>query len=339
MIAAVGFSLFLWVRNPPQAPRDHRVEPAQMSVSGKGTAETSPMPPVRAQSFEERLKEAPVADGSDTAGRDRRDALLLEWLAADRGAAMRYMAGNGFRDVWLPGVTRAIGAKATPSELLAIANGAENPGDALFQVGRWTKPAVINEFAGLMASVNPNAAGPTAGAVSGLLAGLNIDRAVAFAREQATDQMRSFAFSGVLSALGSTPNGEAEVRSLYATLPASIQGNDAVLFSYGNAIWGSDPAGALQALEGISSPKDRMVGLIRLSQTAASAAPETAIAAVYASGVSDQGIYNHVSRILQNWSAVDPQAAANFLSTTQIIPAGDLPRFTPIVTQPGAPKG
>jgi len=122
-------------------------------------------------------------------------------------------------------------------------------------------------------------------------------------------------------------------------LPPPIQTADPVLFSYGNAIWGSDPVAALQTLESIASPRERTMALIALSQNAASASPETAIAAVYASGVSDQGIYNHVSRILQNWSAVDPQTAAAFLSTTQLIPSGDVAKFTPMVMAPGGSKG
>jgi hypothetical protein len=151
--------------------------------------------------------------------------------------------------------------------------------------------------------------------------------------------MRSYAMGDIFSALRSDPNGEAEIRSLYDALPPSEQASDPVRFGYGNAIWGSDPVAALQSLEGISSAKMRMLGLMALSQNAASSSPETAIAAVYASGVSEQGIYNHVSQILQNWSAVDPQAATNFLSTTQIIPASDVSKYTPIVASPNGGKG
>jgi len=90
----------------------------------------------------------------------------------------------------------------------------------------------------------------------------------------------------------------------------------------------------------ISSPTLRGQALITLSQNAASASPETAIAAVYAApGISEQGIYNHVSQILQNWSAVDPQAAANFLATTQIIPSADVKKYGPIVSPSTAGKG
>lgn len=293
----------------------------------------------RSRSYEERLRETQNIDWKDVAARAQRAAVLIEWLSADRGGALQFIMRVGSKDIWLPGVTKAIGEKATSSELLAIANGAEDPGNAVYQVGRWAMPEVVNGLANLMPSVGIAAAGPTAGAIGGLLAVLNVDRAVAFAKEQASDQVRAFAFSGIFGELTSTPNGGTTIRSMYAALPPSIQTDDSVLFSYGNAIWGSDPAGALQALESISSPKQRMVALISLSRAAASASPETAIAAIYASGVSDQGVYNHVSRILQNWSAVDPQAATNFLSTTQIIPSADMPKYTPIVVPPGGGKG
>jgi hypothetical protein len=78
-----------------------------------------------------------------------------------------------------------------------------------------------------------------------------------------------------------------------------------------------------------------MTGLLYLSGETASSSPETAIAAIYESGISSQGIYNHVNPIIQNWSAVDPQAAANFLATTQIIPPGDLAKYNQVPTSSG----
>jgi hypothetical protein len=249
------------------------------------------------------------------------------------------MAGNRFKDLWLPEETKAIGEKATAQELLEVANGTDQPGEAVYQVGRWAAPGAVNDFAGLLPSVNSNAAGPTAEALGGLLGAVNLDRAVEFAMSQPTDQMRAFAIAGVFDELRSTANGEREIRALYATLPLAVQTADPVLFTYGNAIWGSDPNAALQALEGIASPQTKMLSLLALSRNSASAAPEVAIAAIYASGLSDQGIYNHVSTIIQNWSAVDPQAAAKFLSTTQIIPPADVSKYAPIVASPGKSKG
>jgi hypothetical protein len=139
--------------------------------------------------------------------------------------------------------------------------------------------------------------------------------------------------------MGSMPNGDAQVRNWYASLPPAIQNTDAVLSAYGDSTWTSDPGGALQALQGISDPKTKMFACLALAKNSTSSAPETAIAAIYESGLSGVGIYNHVNPILQNWYAVNPQAASNFLSTTQIIPPGDLPRYAPIVAAPGGGKG
>jgi hypothetical protein len=334
--AAVG-GIFLRNRlQPKYAPgNDVRLEEGSL----KAPAEMNPGDPIHFESFENRLKAAPGAGWGNTPERARRAAILIEWLAADRKASMHYLAESKFEDLWLPGVAKTIGKTATSSELLLIANSASNPGEALSQIGKWSSPGVINELAGLMTSVSPNAAASTAGAVAGLLADLNLDRALAFGNSQPDDKMRSYAMSGVFDSLRSGPNGESEIRSLYSMLPPSVQLSDPIRFSYGNTIWGSDPVTALQTLEGISDPKTRMLGLMTLSQNAASSSPETAIAAAYASGVSEQGVYNRVSQIIQNWSAVDPQAASAFLTTTQIIPPADLSKYTPMVVPPKGGKG
>jgi hypothetical protein len=72
---------------------------------------------------------------------------------------------------------------------------------------------------------------------------------MAFAVSLPDDQARAAAIGGVFSALRSGSAGEAEIRTLYTSLPPSIQSADPVLFEYGNAIWGSDPVAALQVLE------------------------------------------------------------------------------------------
>jgi hypothetical protein len=151
---------------------------------------------------------------------------------------------------------------------------------------------------------------------------------------QTDENVRDYAIGGVLEELRTGPNGESTIRSLYATLPGSIQTSDPVRLSYGNAIWASDPVAALQMLEGITAPQTRMLGLLILAKNSASSSPETAIAAIYASGIPEQGVYNHVGAILQNWSAVDPQAASSFLATTQIIPPIDLPRYAQAIAPP-----
>ena len=284
------------------------------------------------------LRDTEDVDWKDNAARARRGAVLVDWLSRNRAAALRYIARNRFKDLWMPGVTKAVGATATPPEILDIANGSENPGEMVYQVARWAGAAVVNELAELMPSVNADAAGPTAYAIGSLLSGINLDRAVAFAMGQANDQVRAYAIGGVLEQLSASPNGDAEVRAIYSTLPPAIQGSDQVAASYGDAIWASDPAAALQALEGISSQKTRMLSLVALANRSASSSPETAIAALYASGLPEQGIINHVAPILQNWSAVDPQAAASFLSTTLIIPSADLPKYVPTVAPTGGPK-
>jgi hypothetical protein len=291
------------------------------------------------KSFEQRLQEMPASDWKNPVGQTQRAAILIEWLRADRDAAMRFLARTHYKDLWLPGVTKAIGEKASASELLDIANGADHPGESVYQVARWDNAAAVNEFAELMPSVNAGAGGQTARAVGNLLAGINIDRAMAFAMNQATDQLRGFAIAGVMDEMGSTPNGDAQVRNWYASLPPAIQNSDAVLSAYGDSTWTSDPAGALQALQGISDPQTKMFACLALAKNSTSSSPETAIAAIYESGLSGVGIYNHVNPILQDWYAVNPQAASNFLSTTQIIPPGDLPRYAPIVAVPGGGKG
>jgi hypothetical protein len=292
---------------------------------------SSPAPPpvgaVRPLSFEERLA------GKEGAG-DRRGPLLLQWIWADRAGAMRILAANRYRDLWYPGLAYAVAKKATAAELLAMANGADSPYGAIVNVGHWVPAEVINEFANMMASVSPDAAIQTTLAVASVLAGLNVDRSVAFAMSQPTDALRASAIEGVFQQLRTTASGESEVKSLYASLPPALQSNDHVLFEYGNATWGSDPSGALQALENIADPRVRMTGLLVLSRNAASASPEIAVAAVYASGLSDQGIYNHVSSILQNWNALDPQGAANFLATTQVIPSASIARYRQLLAAP-----
>jgi hypothetical protein len=322
--------------------RRSQIRPRSESALGPPTvtaSRVSPTSPSQIRSFEERLEELPATDWKNTVDRGKRAAIIIEWLAADRAAAMRFLSQSHYKDLWLPGVTKTIGEKATPSELLDIANRSEQPGEAVYQVARWDSPSAINELAGLMPSVSITAAGPTAGAIGSLLAGINVDRAMAFAMGQATDQLRSSAIAGVMNELVSLPNGDAEIRAWYSLLPPAIQGTDQVLASYGNAIWSTDPAAALQTLQGIGDHQTKVIACLVLARNSASSSPETAIAAVYESGLSDVGIYNHVNQILQNWYAVNPQAAANFLSTTQIIPPSDLSKYAPITSAAGGGKG
>jgi hypothetical protein len=329
--------LLLFRRGQSVGGSGNQVAPARIPAAP--AAPSSVSTPVQFESFEDLLRSTPGNDWKDAAGRSRRAAILLRWLDADRKAAMQFLARNRFEDMWLPGVAKAIGGSATASELLFIADSAIHPGEAIGSIGQWASPSVINEFAGLMPSVGVSAEPQVAGAVAGLLSHINVDRGVSFAMAQTDENARAWAMSGIFDELRDVPNGDNTVRSLYSTLPASIQTSDPVRFSYGNATWGSDPAGALQILEGIGSPQMRMEGLLVLSGHSASSSPETAIAAIYASGISPQGIYNHVGPILQSWSAVDPQAAASFLSTTQIIPPADLPKYSQMVASPGGSKG
>jgi hypothetical protein len=111
------------------------------------------------------------------------------------------------------------------------------------------------------------------------------------------------------------------------------------LAAYGDSVWSTDPAEALRALQGIQDSKTKMFASIALANRSASSSPETAIAAIYQSGLTGVGIYNHVSPIIQNWYSVNPQAASNFLSTTQIIPPEDLPKYSPIVAPSAGGKG
>jgi hypothetical protein len=289
----------------------------------------SPVGAPRSLSLEERIT------GKEGAG-DRRGPLLLEWIWADRTGAMRFLAANRYRDLSYPGLAYAVAKKATVAELIAMADGADAPYDAITRVGRWVPPGVLNAFANLMANVNPDAAIQTTMAVGTLLAGLNVDRSVAFAMGQPTDALRASAIEGVFQQLREAASGESEVKAIYASLPPELQANDHLLFEYGNSVWGSDPSGAMQALQNIADPHTRMVGLMLLSRNAASASPEIAVAAVYATGMSEQGIYNHVSLILRNWNTLDPQGAANFLATTQVIPSASIARYRQLLApQPG----
>lgn len=325
-----------------EIPRAKGKPPAlSAAVKAPAPAPAASLPRAQSQSgtFEERLAAAPGTDWSNTAERWRRAAILIEWLGADRSAALHFLASNRFTDIFLPGLAEAIGRTASAAELLAVANSAENPGSAISMIGKWAGPEAVNGLADLMPSVNADAAPQTAGAVAGLLAGINLDRGLAFAMAQPDARVRADAIGGVFDELRGGPNGETAIRALYARMPPDIQSSDPVRFSYGNVIWGSDPVAALQTLEGIASPQARTMGLLVLARNTASSSPETAIAAIYASGLTPQGIYNHVGPILQNWSAVDPQAAASFLSTTQIIPSGDLPRYAPIAPQAPGGKG
>jgi len=336
---ALGCLLFMGIRYRSQIRRVGVDESKRKSPSAVGVAPLSQTLPLEIQSIEERLQEIPAADWRNTVDRTRRAAILIEWLAVDRNAAMRFLSQNYYKDLWLPGVTKAIGEKATASELLDIANVADDPFNAVYQVGRWDSPGEINDFASLMPSVNVTAAGQTASAIGSLLADINIDRAKAFAMGQATDQLRSSAIAGVMNELSSQLNGESEIRPWYESLPPSIQTSDKVLAAYGISLWASDPATALQTLQGISDPQTKMIACLVVAKNSASSSPETAIAAIYESGLSGVGIYNHVNPILQNWYALNPQAAANFLSTTQIIPPADVSKYTPIVVPSGGGKG
>ena len=322
--------------------RESQIRPGSGSFLGPPTVAVSrvnPTSPTQLPSFEERLQELPAADWKNTVDRTKRAAILIEWLAIDRNAAMRFMSQNHYKDLWLPGITKAIGERATASELLDIANVSDDPFNAVFQVGRWDSPGQINEFASLMPSVNATAAGPTAGAIGSLLANINIDSAKAFAMGQATDQLRISAISGVMNELSSQLNGEAEIGPWYKSLQPSIQTSDKVLAAYGISLWASDPATALQTLQGISDPHTKMIACLVVAKNSSSSSPETAIAAIYQSGLSGDGLYNHVNQILQDWYAVNPQAAASFLSTTQIIPPSDLQKYAPITSTTGAGKG
>jgi hypothetical protein len=339
VLGASACAVLVVIRSRPKLRREDAQESRRSALSGAGSASLPVSLESRVQSFEQRLQDAPGFDWKNTVGQAQRAAILIEWLNADRGAAMRFLARTHYKDLWLPGVAKAIGANASPAELLDIANGADHPGEAIYQVARWDNAGAVNGLADLMPSVSATAGGQTARAVGNLLAGINVDRAMAFAMGQATDQLRSFAISGVMDELGSKPNGDAEVRSWYSSLPSSIQNSDPVLSAYGDSIWSSDPAAALQALQGIGDPQTKMFACLALANRSTSSSPETAIAAIYESGLTGVGIYNHVNPILQNWSAVNPQAASNFLSTTQIIPAADLPKYAPLIAPPLGGKG
>jgi hypothetical protein len=118
-----------------------------------------PALPAKTLTYEERLKDLPWKGWDWKASDPKRPATIIDWLRVDRQAAMRYLAQNRFRDLRNPSISIAVGEKATKSELLDIANGADSPWDAVYGAGKWASPDVINGLAGLMPSVSPGAAG------------------------------------------------------------------------------------------------------------------------------------------------------------------------------------
>jgi hypothetical protein len=329
VLGAGACALFLSNR----APSPSRTEMAE--VKRPVPSEPAPRPSApnpASQSFEERLDAAK--------DRFQRGSIVAEWIARDRASAMRFLAASGFRDLGLPGVAEALGRSVTMDELLAIANGSEHPDSDLLSVGKWASPQAISGFASLMPSVGITAANDTARAVGQLLAGLSLDRAIAFSLGLPTDAERAAGVSGVFSELESAPNGEGRLLALYNSLPPSVQSADpALLRFYIDATSDSDPVAALQALNGITSRPQRIIAALVLAKNVSSSSPETAIAALYASGLPAGNISNRVNAILQNWAAVDPQGAANFISTTQVIPVADKANYNGVLPAPGGNKG
>ena len=126
--------LLLEIKNRSETSRKHDDEPKQEGSDIVDVTKFTPAPTNRTVSFEERLEGIPAADWKNTVDRSRRAAIIIEWLAADRAAAMRFLSQNHYGDLWLPGVTKAIGERATPSDLLDIANRSEQPSEAVYQV-------------------------------------------------------------------------------------------------------------------------------------------------------------------------------------------------------------
>jgi hypothetical protein len=271
-----------------------------------------------------RLEQADASDVRDHG--HRRADVLLDWLTTDPQAALRYLASRRYRDLLLPGVARAVARIATAADLLEIVNTAEEPMDCLYALERDLRPAAVNGLAQQMAAVDPSVAVPVAEQVAWMLADINLDRGLAFALAQ-PEATRGSAVGGLLEALRNKADGAAQGQAIFNSLPADLQASNNVRFALGTLVWGADPAGALQTLEAITDPLMRRNGLLFLSGQASSTAPETAIAAVYASGLPSQGVANHVGFILQNWNAVDPAAVAAFLANTQVIPGSDVARY------------
>jgi len=203
---ALACALLVGIRFESRIWRNRGDESKLRSTAAAALAPVGTAASDRILSFEERLRAEPGSNGKN--GDARRAAILVEWLASDRKGAMRFLAIDRFRDLRLPGVSRAVGEKADASELLDVAKGAESPGEALYGVGKWAGPAVVNGLANLTPSIHGDAAGPATSAIAGLLADLNLDRAVAFAKSQPTDSMRAAAIGGVFDELRSAANGE-----------------------------------------------------------------------------------------------------------------------------------
>jgi hypothetical protein len=296
------------------------------AVSSNPSSVHQPTPPVASTptdlttrpslgSFEDRLKQALSQSPSV--------ALLLEWFEQDRAAVMRYLEANRFRDARLPGLADAIGKTTSARELLDIANNAESPSMVLEDIGKWASPDVIRAFAALMPSVSVSAANETADAIGNLLAKLDVESARAFAMNLPTAEQQSYALVGLFEQLRDTSMGGTEILSVFNSLPPSVQAIGRVQFYNVLQLGATDPAAALQALNSMPADYFKTLTSLVLANNVKNISPETAIAALYQSGLSGNGVWNKVGPILQNWYASDPQGALNFLQNTQIIPPSD----------------
>lgn len=316
--ALVSFSI---LKEHPGADRKDitRLPPLQPLPAAPEPGSLNARPGIR--SFEERLQQP--AARSPRLARAQRAALLIEWFEQDRAAAMRYLEENRFREASLPGLADAIGSTTSARELLEIANNAESPGMVLEAIGRWASPEVIRAFAALMPSVGAGAANQTAGAIGNLLAKLDVESARTFALGLPTAEQQSYALMGLFDQLRDTSMGGTEILNVFNSLPPSLQAIGRVRFYNVLQLGATDPAAALQALNSMPADYFRTLTSLALANNVKNISPETAIAALYQSGLSGNGVWNKVGPILQNWYANDPQGALNFLQNTQIIPPAD----------------
>ncbi len=137
-LAIIGCTLLLCI-----GIRRGRLDGARTNHAGDRAA----APPrvrieARLQTFEERLRETENVDWKDSAALARRSSVLLEWLATDRIAALRFVALGRFKDLRLPGVAKAIGQTATPSELFAIANASDQTFESVYR----SQDGVVQEW-------------------------------------------------------------------------------------------------------------------------------------------------------------------------------------------------
>lgn len=218
-------------------------------------------------------------------------------------------------------VAEAFLRHASTAEILeAICNS-----DSPFDVGRTLLAAV--DDAQLRALVDQAPAHPAsvaaafAQAAAGALAKRNLEAALAFAKARSTPALAAGAYAGILDELGA--EGKlAEASRIHASIPSEIRDLDPVRFAYGNSLFDSDPAGAVEALATIQDQTYRDLALTTLSRRLEAHNPSAAVEAILSTHLPDTAKERHVTRILEAWAEWDAATVLRYLAIDRSLPAG-----------------